>query len=85
MDCIVHGVAKSCTQLSDFHFHFTIATYARDQRAESFSFSEISQRIITFNLPTVTQYLNLPLFDITSVFTSQLGHILEPSQFYRRI
>ena len=21
MDCIVHGVAKSWTQLSDFHFH----------------------------------------------------------------
>ena len=23
MDCIVHGVAKSRTQLSNFHFHFT--------------------------------------------------------------
>ena len=23
MDCIVHGVAKSRTQLSDFHFHFS--------------------------------------------------------------
>ena len=23
MDCIVHGVAKSQTQLSDFHFQFT--------------------------------------------------------------
>ena len=22
MDCIVHGVAKSWTQLSDIHFHF---------------------------------------------------------------
>ena len=22
MDCIVHGVAKSRTQLNDFHFHF---------------------------------------------------------------
>ena len=22
MDCIVHGVAKSRTQLSNFHFHF---------------------------------------------------------------
>ena len=22
MDCIVHGVTKSRTQLSDFHFHF---------------------------------------------------------------
>ena len=24
MDCIVPGVAKSWTRLSDFHFHFTI-------------------------------------------------------------
>ena len=24
MDCIVHGVTKSQTQLSDFHFHFTL-------------------------------------------------------------
>ena len=23
MDCIVHGVAKSQTRLSDFHFHYT--------------------------------------------------------------
>ena len=22
MDCIIHGVAKSLTQLSNFHFHF---------------------------------------------------------------
>ena len=24
MDCIVHGVAKSQTRLSDFHFHFIV-------------------------------------------------------------
>ena len=24
MDCIVHGVAKSWTRLSDFHFHFSV-------------------------------------------------------------
>ena len=24
MDCIVHGVSKSWTQLRDFHFHFTV-------------------------------------------------------------
>ena len=28
MDCIVHGVAKSWTRLSDFHFHFlSLHTY----------------------------------------------------------
>ena len=26
MDCIVHGVAKSRTQLSDFHFYFSLLT-----------------------------------------------------------
>ena len=26
MDCIVHGVAKSWTQLSDCHFHFTVTS-----------------------------------------------------------
>ena len=25
MDCIVHGVTKSLTGLSDFHFHFPLA------------------------------------------------------------
>ena len=31
MDCVVHGVAKSWTQLSDFHFHF--GTLVRAQEA----------------------------------------------------
>ena len=28
MDCIVHGVVKSRTQLSDFHFHFLWARWS---------------------------------------------------------
>ena len=27
MDCIVHGVAKSRTRLSNFHFHFTLVSH----------------------------------------------------------
>ena len=27
MDCLVHGVASSWTQLSDFHFHFTFQVH----------------------------------------------------------
>ena len=27
MDCIVHGVTKSWTQLSDFHFHFNMCRH----------------------------------------------------------
>ena len=30
MDCIVHGVAKSRTQPSDFHFHFSLSLLKRD-------------------------------------------------------
>ena len=29
MDCIVHGVAKSRTRLSDFHFHLSVCTYPK--------------------------------------------------------
>ena len=32
MDCTVHGVAKSWTQLSDFHFHFQEARWIIFQR-----------------------------------------------------
>ena len=28
MDCIVHGLAKSQVQLSDFHFHFIYGKHA---------------------------------------------------------
>ena len=31
MDCIVHGVTKSQTQLSDFHFHFAPWEKSYDQ------------------------------------------------------
>ena len=27
MDCIVHGVSKSQTRMSNFHFHFTVVKY----------------------------------------------------------
>ena len=27
MDCIVHGIAKSQTQISNFHFHFSFKIY----------------------------------------------------------
>ena len=30
MDCIVHGVTKSQTQLRDFHFHFHFTFVAND-------------------------------------------------------
>ena len=32
MDCIVHGVPKSWTQLSDFHFHFSLVQNTTGRR-----------------------------------------------------
>ena len=46
MDCIVHGVAKSRTRLSDFHFHLWVRTYISTAASvtlnEWVSFSELS-------------------------------------------
>ena len=41
MDCIVHGVAKSQTQLNDFHFHFFSDKY------DVFTMAQESQMILT--------------------------------------
>ena len=41
IDCIVHGVAKSQTQLSDFHFYITTVYMAIVQRKE---FEELTMR-----------------------------------------
>ena len=35
MDFIVHGVSKSQTQLSDFHFHYLIYNRERDEQRKS--------------------------------------------------
>ena len=29
MDCVVHGVAKSRTQVNNYHFHFSLSTFSR--------------------------------------------------------
>ena len=34
MDCIVHGIAKSQTQLSDFHFHYWLKLSHRPKLKE---------------------------------------------------
>ena len=33
-DCVVHGIAKSLTRLSDFHFHFPQASIPRTKEAK---------------------------------------------------
>ena len=48
MDCMVNGVAKSRTQLSDFHFHFhpsRVSDGARVSSALGFSCTPLSARL----------------------------------------
>ena len=37
MDCVIHGVTKSQTQLSDFHFHFISHIHYQDYDTEGIS------------------------------------------------
>ena len=39
MDCVVHGVAKSWTRLSGFHFHLRFSTYGVMSSTDSDSFT----------------------------------------------
>ena len=34
MDCVVHGGAKSGTQLSEFHFHQTSEVFVHDSKSQ---------------------------------------------------
>ena len=34
MDCVVHGVVKSGTQLSEFHFHQTSEAFVHDSKSQ---------------------------------------------------
>ena len=47
MDSIVHGVAKSWTRLSDFHFHLGFGKVVQSQRASVSSSTILSCIIIT--------------------------------------
>ena len=49
MDCIVHGLSKSQTQLSDFHFHFSSAgTNTADTLISEFQPSELGDNASQF-------------------------------------
>ena len=47
MDCIVHEVAKSPTQLSNFHFHFQVALVVKNSPANARDISD------TGSIPTL--------------------------------
>ena len=39
MDCVVHGVAKSRTRLSDFHFHVNCRVIVNSEKFETLQIS----------------------------------------------
>ena len=51
MDCVVHGIAKSQTRLSDFHFHLPLKMYfmlpflSRIEQKYVFTFPPLSDRV----------------------------------------
>ena len=60
MDCIVHGVTKSWTQLSDFHFHWKLTSpRAGDQGAiMRLTHLKVGQSTLTsFYLEIVTKFI----------------------------
>ena len=67
MDCIVHGVAKSRTRLSDFHFYFTMMMRSQ--------FNSVAQSCPTFCNPmncSTPGLQTLPLSESRSVVSDSL-------------
>ena len=75
MDCIVHGVAKSRTRLSDFHFYFTMMMRSQ--------FNSVAQSCPTFcnpmncSTPGLPVRHQLPEFTQTQVY--RVGDAIQPS------
>ena len=89
IDCIVHGVAKSHTQLSDFHFHSNfislikaLACLPEDPHA-SVQFSSVAQSCLTLcdpmncSTPGLPVHHQLPEFTQTRVH--QVSDAIQPS------
>ena len=53
MDCIVHGITKSCTRLSNFHFHSDISTTEKKKDNKTISiilgYSTTGHHVCTVN------------------------------------
>ena len=68
MDCIVHGVAKSRTQLSDFHFHFVTKNIISDHFMSQYFLLEsiffIHSHIYAFNYYLLST-ISLPLLSFS--------------------
>ena len=57
MDCLVHGVTKSWTQLSNFHFHFQVCHSFPSKEQVSFNF----MAIVTVHSDSIAPFSPTPL------------------------
>ena len=79
MDCIVHGVAKSQTQWSDFHFHFLSLSFKDSGFAIGFPWrvASIWACLVSFLICLSFLGLDLPLlFSVTKGIGGYLDHLI---------
>ena len=65
MDCIVHGVAESGTQLSNFHFHFH-GVFGRKNSSDSMKFTHMHTLSIHVYLSIIHIYIYTHIYKIHS-------------------
>ena len=75
MDCIVHGVAKSRTQLNDFHFHFPLGGH-RDVFGKALA-QMVQKRVPEYQLYVVLS-IGLCCAELLSPALSELPKLLCP-------
>ena len=63
MDCIVHGVAKSQTQLSDFHFHYPRYSEESSPAPEFKRISSLALSLYSLTLTSLHNYGKNHSFD----------------------
>ena len=73
MDYIVHGIANSWTQLSDFHFHFSLSL-------------TLCQTNVISTIPTNTwvQCVTLEIENMTSKFLWKISRMTLPEPFWMK-
>ena len=76
MDCVIHGVAKSRTQLSDFHFHFwqfgsvvaSLSFFCRFMKCMEFAFTfSVFPALVILLVFTLVFFLFILLMGVKSV------------------
>ena len=72
MDCIVHGVAKSRTLLSDFHFHPAVPTPSVE-RTVVYPLNYLGPCVENQLTIPVRLFLNSQLYSINSKYLFSLG------------